>query len=405
MDANAVKFTVDSILDPNRKPASITKAKIDYVKSVDVIDPLTVKFNLKTPNNFFRETIATLRIIDPVYYKAHDTAYVSTHLNGTGPYMMQSWTPGESAVLVPSPTWRGAKPGLDKLTYKFILDASARVAAIQTGAVDIIRNATLDQLDQLQKDKAMTVTTVDQERAIFIGINQTKGFPYTDLRFRQALNYAVDVNTIIKTVLRGYAKRIPTILASKTFGYNGEIVPWAYDAAKAKDLIKQVNLPADFKLTYMVTTGNHPQDDQVGQAVADYIRAAGVNVDLKVYPSTEFLNIKNGSKLTDLWMIGWASGSFEGYDDMSWVARTKATLWGPQLMEDPISDGYMQQPRHRSISRNGPPSWVRSRSVSTTGVRHLHVLDGQQLRFPRPRDQVDSACRRQPVRPVGDHVK
>lgn len=343
MDANAVKFTIDSILDPNRKPASITKAKIDYVKSVDVVDPLTVRFNLKTPNNFFVETIATVRVVDPVYYKANTTAFVSKNLNGTGPFKVQSYTPGESIVLVPSPTWRGKKPGLDKLTYKFILDASARVAAIQTGAVDIIRNATLDQLDLLKKDKALTVTTVDQERAIFIGINQTKGFPFTDIRFRQALNHAVDVDTIIKTVLRGYAKRIPTILSSKTTGYNGEIKPWQYDVAKAKSLISQVGLPAGFKVTYMVTTGNHPQDDQVGQAVADYIRAAGVPVDLKVYPSTEFLNIKNASQLTDLWMIGWASGSFEGYDDMSWIARTKATLWGDQLMTDPVSDGFMQQ--------------------------------------------------------------
>lgn len=343
LTADSVKYTVDSILDPDRKPASITKAKIDFIQSVEVIDPLTVRFNLKGPNPFFRETTATLRIVDPKWFNENTKEYHSTHLMGTGPYRLVEWNKGVSAVLEPNPTWRGEKPGLTKLTYKFILESSARSAALQTGEVDIIRNATPDELDGLAKDERFTVATVDQERAIFLGINQTKGFPFTDLKFRRALNHAVDVNTIIDTVLRGYGRRIPSILSSKTYGYNGDLEPYAYDPAKAKQLLSEIDLPANFSFTYMVTKGNHPQDDLVGQAIADYFRAVGLNVNLEVLPSTEFLNRKNGRQLSELWMIGWASGSFDGYDDMSWIARTKATLWGEQLMEDPAAHAAMQR--------------------------------------------------------------
>jgi peptide/nickel transport system substrate-binding protein len=343
LNAEALKFTVDKIIDPNRKPASIIKSKIDFIQQVDVVDPMTARFTLKNPNPFFRESTANINVVSPKYYAANDEAYLGTHLNGTGPYKLVEWIKGDRVVLEANADYWGGKPKLDKIIYRIIPEASARLAALRAGEVDLIAGVSIDDIDGLKAEKNIVVKDAQLERSIQVGINQvTKEGPLRDIRVRQALNHAVDVDGIVKNLLRGRAERTPTILSKFNFGF-AELPLWKYDPQKARELLAAANIPASTEFTFTTSDGNFPKDKEVSQAIVDNLRAVGLNVKLEVFPTAEFINTKNAKKLGDFWIVGWASGSFDGLDNMTWIMRHKATLWGEQYVEDPETDRLMKE--------------------------------------------------------------
>ena len=104
----------------------------------------------------------------------------------------------------------------------------------------------------------------------FFGVNALRegDNPYRDIRVRQALNYAIDWDTIIKNVLRGQAYRIPSAVAGRNAGFDPELKPWPYDLAKAKQLMAEAGYPNGFETTFDGSTGRLLLDKEVSTAVA-----------------------------------------------------------------------------------------------------------------------------------------
>jgi peptide/nickel transport system substrate-binding protein len=341
-DANAVKFTIDKIIDPNRKPPSISKSRLDSIASVDVVDPQTVRINLKNPDPFLRERLVVALIVDPKYYAQNtDEAFLASHINGTGLYKLTEWVKGDRVVFEANDAYWGGRAKIDKVIYRVIPEASARISALRSGQVDIISGVAIDDIDLLKSEKEIKVESVPTEYAVNIGINTPKGGLLANQQVRQALNYAINVDGIISSILKGQGTRNPSLIAKQNFGY-ADLPPYPYDPAKAKQLIAQAGLPAGSELSFMATNARFPKDTEVAQAVVDNLRAVGINVKLQTFPFQEFIQLKNGYKLGDLWMVGWSSGSLDALDNMTWIAKGKSTQWAEQAVTDPESDRLME---------------------------------------------------------------
>lgn len=342
LDANAVKFTLDKILDPNRKPPSISKSRLDIIKSVEVSDPLNIKLILKNPDPFLRERLVAAPIVDPKYYAANpDEGYLGTHAIGTGPFKLVEWVKGDRVVLEANDGYWGGKPKLDKVIYKIIPEPSARISALRSGEADIIAGVAIDDIDLLKSEKEIKLEAVPTEYSVVVGINQSKGGPLTNQQFRQGLLAAVDVDSIVTNILKGRGTRNPSLVSKQNFGF-ADIAPVAFDATKAKQLIAAAGPAASTELTLMSPNGRFPKDKEVAEAIVDYLRKAGANVKLQTMPYQEFIQTKNANKLSDLWMSGWSSGSLDALDNMTWIAKSKATQWADQAVADPESDRLMQ---------------------------------------------------------------
>jgi len=120
--------------------------------------------------------------------------------------------------------------------FRMMPEPVTRIAALKAGEVHIIQEVPPDQVEQLQGDPGIQVKVTQGTRLYMIELNNQK---LADPRVRQALNYAVDWDAILKELYRGHAHRVATALLPSGFGYNPDLKPYPYDPDKARELLRQ----------------------------------------------------------------------------------------------------------------------------------------------------------------------
>ncbi len=240
LDASAVKFSVERMQSEALK--SPFRANFTVIKEVKVLDPQTVQFVLgKTDAAILDNLAAQLAIVPPAYTKQAGDAGFAQKPVGTGPFKFVEWVKDDHVTLEANPDyWSGSFKGkalVQTVIFRPIPDASTREAALKAGTIDIMQDLQPDRVKALQ-DAGFTIATQDapQEAFIFF-VADAPGTPLADQRVRQAINYGVDVDSIIKNVLQGYGRRIASPIGALTLGYDPAVKPYPYDPAKAKQLM------------------------------------------------------------------------------------------------------------------------------------------------------------------------
>lgn len=280
---NDVKFTWDF----NKNPAnhSFWQTTAALVDSVDCPNPYTAVFHLKNPFLGFVWNLANIQpstgyvMSAKAWAKLGKDGYNKTPI-GTGPFMLQSLTPGKEAVLVPNPDYWGTKPSVDKVIFKVIADTQTAALAVKTGAIDA---AGIDALtaSQYEKTPGVTVLVKPAMHTDYLEINETIK-PFDDVRVREAMRYAINYKGLVQTVVRGYG--VPGysgMMGPQQYGFDPSVdKPNVYDPTQAKKLLKEagVKLP----IQGFFTTYNDTQDVNMAQYI--YANLQAVGIDLKPKP-------------------------------------------------------------------------------------------------------------------------
>jgi ABC-type transport system substrate-binding protein len=315
-DAAAVKFSFDRLLSPNTfrvQPGVLGgKAGIDHV---DVVDDSHVKFTLKAPLAPFAAAVSQTdaAIVSPasVSVVPNSPAVIARPV-GTGPYKFVERAAGDHITLAANKDYWGRKPSYDTQIYKIVPEAASREALVKSGGVDIMALPPANDLPALRADSSLRVVMGPSDRTITIVIN-TVDTAQPLLRkpeVRQALNYAIDKNAIIKNVMFGAATPLNAPMAETLFGYC-PVGSYGYDPAKAKRLL-EANGAAGISVKLVSPTGRYVQDIQVAHAVAGYLRDVGLKVDgpgttqdWPTYVAT-YVDVPPSAASTDLHLLGWA---------------------------------------------------------------------------------------------------
>jgi len=190
------------------------------------------------------------------------------------------------------------------LIFKVIPETSSRIAALQAGEVDIITKVPTDLMGQIEADTNSEITLCNGTRSYFIGMNCLYGV-FTDKRVRQAMNYAIDMELIVKTFYSGLGEVIPTILSPNAIGY-ADLDPYPYDPEKAKELLTEAGYPNGFSL--VIDTQDFIKD--VAQAYAQMLREIGIDASVQVWDwgvlQPELLAAKR-----QMWLGDWGNGSMD----------------------------------------------------------------------------------------------
>jgi len=324
-DANAVKFTVERAVDPAIKS---TISELSGIVGADVIDPSTVQIRLKQPDILLPNRLGELfgGMLSPAHTMATDAASLATRPNGTGPFKLTEWVKNERIVLQASPNyWRGPA-NVSEITIRPILEDAARVAALQTGEVDYISNVPYERIGELQADPNLVVKTVPTPRVFFVSINPNVA-PLNDVRVRQALNYAVDVEAIISALYLGYATRLATAVGSASFGYDPSITAYPYDPAKAKALLAEAGYPNGFSIEFDSFTGSIADHSRPAEAIAEYLRQVGIDVKLNVQEFGAFNSTKRQvNQVAPLHIYSLGDPYFEPVWALKWMQQLNLGL-------------------------------------------------------------------------------
>ena len=316
-NADAVKFSIDRLLSPNtlRAQPGILGGKTG-IDHVDVIDDSHVKFTLKTKLAPFvaamTQTVAA--IISPASVNvAPNKPEQIVQPVGTGPYKFKDRVAGDHITLeINKDYWGSKKANYDTQIYKVVPEAASREALIKSGGADVMALPPANDIPALQADSNLRVIMGPSDRTIQIIINnQDQVQPLLSKpEVRQALNYAVDKDAIIRSVMFGAAVPLDAPMSKALFGYCPVGSSYKYDPAKAKSMLQAAGA-SGMTLRFAAPTGRYVQDFQVANAVAGYLRDVGLNVqgpvtaDWPTYLST-YANVPPDRSKVDLHLLGWA---------------------------------------------------------------------------------------------------
>ena len=198
LDADDVVATMQRILDP--ATGSRARANIAMVEKIEAVDPLTVRFTLNIPYAGFQDIFGErqLRIL-----AKDEIANISTKPIGTGPFRFKSWSPGDRMELEKNPDYfEKGLPKLDGVTMRIIPETAARVAAIESGAIDILWNLPYETVDKFKNHPNVRADGTSTATWDGVILNNERA-PFNDVRVRQALAATIDHEALVELALFG----------------------------------------------------------------------------------------------------------------------------------------------------------------------------------------------------------
>jgi len=327
-DAAAVAFSINRLINPATKSPIV---ELHYVKSAKVLDANTVDFLMSAPDPIIPEKVSLFGgvVVPPKYLAEKGDAGFAASPVGTGPFTFQSRQQDNQVVMVANPDYWGAKTQVKMLTIKIMPSPATAIAALQSGDIDVVTGLTPDAIDQLGKGSGASAQKVPGVREYYVAMNTLTSGPLANPDVRIALNHAVDVPTLINTVLRGAAERTPTLLPQQVFGYDGSIPAISYDPDKAKSMLASAGYPTGFSTQLSASS----VDTDIAQALAAQLGKVGVKADVKIVDATKF-----GSLLV--------SGDPQAIGPMYLSGNTGWTLDGESFLQSTIRSDRRQSLWH-----------------------------------------------------------
>jgi peptide/nickel transport system substrate-binding protein len=241
-----VKYSWDRGLNPDNKLGILTR--LPTVASTAVVDDRTFNVITKVADPLLLKRVALVVILEKAHIEKLTPGEIALQPIGTGPYMLKEFVPNDHYYLVPNPN-SPIKPFASEIQIKAVPELAARVAGLKTSELDAIATVSLDQADAL-KAAGYQIAVFDQGRSqgafLFTNVGD---LPTNNKLVRQAMNYAIDKETLAKTVFKGFTKpEAGQIVESTTVGYNPNLKAYPYDPAKAKALLAQAGYPNGIKI-------------------------------------------------------------------------------------------------------------------------------------------------------------
>lgn len=359
-NATAAKAVLERLVDPARNPANRTMW--DPIIEVKAVDATTLAIITKQPHGIMLNALAhgTGGMFSPTALEKHGDKYGLNPV-GTGPYKLESFEPNQEVVLVRNDQYWGTKSGFEKITFKAIPEAAARISMLERGEADVISSVPAQDVERLKANDKIGVISKPGLRTTVFGYYMNKA-PWNDLKVRQALNYAVNRDAIIRSQFLGLASPLTGPLAPNTVGYvkTGE---YTYNPDKAKQMLAEAGwselrngiLYKDGQPLRMVintSEGQYPKDLQVVEAVAAQLKAVGVDAQIqKVEAASRWDVIKVAPKDVKydayIWAFNPSNGDGGTQLDANFksnrVADDKATIWNMSVYSNATVDGLLDQ--------------------------------------------------------------
>jgi peptide/nickel transport system substrate-binding protein len=307
LDAAAAKYSLDRHL--NMK-GSFRKSELSTVDSVEVVDPLTIKLNLKTP---FSPLLALLtdRAGMMVSPKASEVAgdKFGLHPVCAGPYKFVERVQQDRIVVEKfADYWNKDQVFIDKITYLPIVDGTVRLANLRSGGLDLIERVQATDIKTVRDDKKLKLSKAVSLGYAGITYNLANGpkadTPFgKDARVRQAFELSIDREAINQVVFNGEFVPGNQWISPQNSYYQEKFPIPKRDVAKAKALLKEAGVTGPLTLDLMVPNG--AENKAVAEVIQSMTAEAGFDLKIRVTEfATSLKQAEDGN--FQLFLIGWS---------------------------------------------------------------------------------------------------
>jgi len=301
MTADDVKFSFD------RYKGAASKLLKDKVRTVQIVDPLRVRFVLKEPwpdfLTFYASPATGAGWIVPKKYveKVGDDGYKKAPV-GAGPYRFVSFTPGIELVIEAFDQYWRKSPLVKRLIFKSVTEESTRLAMLKRGEADIVYSIRGALAEELRRTPGLTLkpTILHGTQWVNFVDQWDPKSPWADKRVRMAANHAIDRKAINQAETLGFS-RITASIIPHSFEFAWQPPLWPHDPAKAKKLLAEAGYPNGFN------AGEYSVDNaytSVVEAIVNYFSVVGITAKVRPLERAAFFSQFKDKKLRNLVQSG-----------------------------------------------------------------------------------------------------
>jgi len=264
------------------------------------------------------------RALKPQDFMNGEETYSSRNANGTGAFTLVKREAEIATVLRKNPKWWGLaekrfEGNVDEIVYRPIKSDATRMAALHSGELDLVLDPPLQDIPRLKANKDLRVIEGPENRVIFLVMDQERGElkysnvkganPLKDLRVRQAIYMAIDVEGIQRQVMRGLAAPTGAMVPTKGSSWPAiepRLLP--HDPARAKKLMAEAGYPDGFELGLLCPNNRYVNDERICTALASMFAKIGVKVRLDAMPRAQFFQKVEQFDLS-MHLYGWGGAA------------------------------------------------------------------------------------------------
>lgn len=371
-------FTADDVVFSITRalaPTSNFGIFVDTIERAVQVEPLVVDIITKAPDPILPNKLASVFMMSrswaernnaprPQNTRAREEIFTVRNTNGTGAFRLQSREADVRTVLARNAEWWGwreegsREANVTEIVFRPIGSDATRIAALLSGEVDFVLDPPLQDLTRLRAAQGIRVLEGPEVRSLYLVFDthreellysDVRGRnPFRDLRVRQALYHAIDIQAIHRTTMRGQSVPTGTLFPPQVNGYvQAEDVRLPHDQARARALLTEAGYPNGFQITLDCSNNRYINDEQICQAIAAMWARVGVRTQLNAMPLAPFF-AKIQREDTSVYMLGWGVPTLDAlYSFQSLLATRNGAqgdgIWNYGRYSNPQMDALIQR--------------------------------------------------------------
>jgi len=304
-----------SIMRAATHPRSEMRGEVGGIVGANVIDAETIEVLTGDPDPLLPEHLNAVRVVPEALLESMGEQAFAESPVGTGPYAFVSWLAEDHLNLQAYPGFWGDPPAFERVRLEVIPSGATRVAALLSGEIDIAVEVLPQDLPRVAASPDAYVTQVPGLRLIYLAMDHvredTPGMrepnPFLDLRVRQAVFHAIDMDLIASRVMSGVSTPAPQFYAPFNEGFDPTLERLPYDPERARQLLAEAGYADGFAVRFDAPNDRYLNDALIAQAIGGMLRDVGLDVEVNAVPRAVFFGEHFNTGNSTMAMSGWAS--------------------------------------------------------------------------------------------------
>jgi peptide/nickel transport system substrate-binding protein len=310
LTAEDVAFSINRTNNPDVSDQAGIIGDIDEANEVD--GSVEISLNVVEPA-IFRNLSAFGRVMEQSWVEARSAGEIAQDINGTGPYELVQFQDDNQVVFEKFDGYWGEHGGVDRVTFDAVADGGTVVDRLVAGESDLVVNVNPQDIGTIDDADNLDFQSTPSTRTIFLVMNDAKE-PFGDQDFRQAMNYAVDVEAIVDSLLNEFGDLTSQPTLPGHFGHDPDLTPYPHDPDSAEDLIDRSGYDGE-SITIHSTTGRYLRDTDVAETAAGQVNElSNISAEAELRETSQlFAETLDGDQSTSpgIFLIGWGNPTFD----------------------------------------------------------------------------------------------
>ncbi|MBV9074847.1 MAG: ABC transporter substrate-binding protein [Acidobacteria bacterium] len=322
LTARDVKWTIDSMSNGTVISSKAATTSYQHIDSIEARDDQTVVFHMKEPDSGLLWNLSDAAMGIVPY--GSDKSF-NLHPIGSGPFKLVRNEQDNEVLLERNDDYWTEKPKVERVRFAIVPDATTRALELRKGSADIeINSITADTVRSLRAEPTLVIEQAPGTSVQYLGFN-LRDPVLSDIRVRQALAYAVDINPIIHYLWRDTVRPADSVLPQQHWAYDAELRPYPHDPQRARELLAEAGYSTapGHRIHLVMKTSTEEASRLIAVILQQQFREVGVDLEIRTFEfATFYSDVVRGAY--QMYTLRWVGGSNQDPEIFEYIFDSKS---------------------------------------------------------------------------------